>query len=247
MSTPALADTLLVHGSFHSSDCWGDLPERLSQAGITAHVVALPGHTGRPHPALGVNMRLYANGVIHRAEEVGRPLLLVGHSMGGFVISAAAELRPDLFARMVYLSAFVPKMGRSSLATVPPTSALLRASLAFRPNGSVAMKTEPGKQVFYNRCDKQLQEQAVGRLCPQPVRPLFSTITVTPDRLGTVPKRYIETTDDNAVPVESQRVMQGHQTFESVESIDSDHSPFLSAPERLSQEIVRACSAPFSG
>ena len=62
-------------------------------------------------------------------------------------------------------------------------------------------------------------------------------------RLGQVPKHYIECMYDAAIPLESQRAMQSHMAFRSVHTMDSDHSPFLSAPSALAEVVAKIASA----
>lgn len=68
---------------------------------------------------LEVSLDAYAEAILAQARAMppGK-LVLVGHSMGGAAITAAASRRPDLFARLVYLCAFVPRPGKP-VATLP--------------------------------------------------------------------------------------------------------------------------------
>lgn len=230
---------LLVHGSFHTGACWEALLPHLAERGLAARTVTLSGHRGNPKSSWLVSMATYGTDVIEAAEALGTPCLLLGHSMGGVVISEAAQRRPDLFARMIYLCAFVPKVGRSSsLLTLGPASRALW--MGMRPSlfsGVLTIAPKSARHVFYNRCEPNAQDRAIGLLSPQPMRACTSSVRATATGLGSVPKHYIECLDDNALPLSSQRAMQAHMPFENVRSLDSDHSPFICKPAQLAELI----------
>jgi pimeloyl-ACP methyl ester carboxylesterase len=231
---------LLVHGACHTGECWELLEPQLARRGFEVHTLTLSGHRGNPKAPLLVSIKTYGGDVLARADQIGEPCILLGHSMGGFVISEAAERRPDLFSSLIYLTAFVPRFGGRSVITrmAPTTDALNRAGRP-RLDGSVAIPAEAAKGVFYNRCAPELQAWAGERLCPQPIRAALSAVRATPAGLGSVRKHYIECTDDNALPIASQRAMQAHMSFDRIETLDSDHSPFLCMPNVLADTVAR--------
>ena len=58
-------------------------------------------------------MQSYAQRVAEVMRTAKEPVILVGHSMGGFVISAAAEQQPETVAKLVYLAAFLLDDGQT--------------------------------------------------------------------------------------------------------------------------------------
>jgi pimeloyl-ACP methyl ester carboxylesterase len=81
---------VLVHGAFHGAWCWDRLTPELERLGHTAVAVDLPGCGDR----LGEKASLASwRGALRDVIEDGD--VLVGHSMGGFVISLAADEVPD--------------------------------------------------------------------------------------------------------------------------------------------------------
>jgi pimeloyl-ACP methyl ester carboxylesterase len=232
---------LLVHGAFHSGECWSLFEPHLKARGFEVHVLTLGGHRGNPRPAGEVSMQSYGDDVIARAEQIGRPCMLLGHSMGGMVVSTAAERRPELFSSVVYLAAFAPPYGEHSTMDLPPTSPEMMASppQMAEGGGAVVYSEEAARRVFYNRCTPELQDFAVARLSPQPIGGGMGRIQTSEAGLGSVPKHYIECTDDAALPITSQRTMQSHMSFGSIQTLDADHSPFLSAPAELADAILK--------
>jgi pimeloyl-ACP methyl ester carboxylesterase len=238
---------ILVHGAFHAGDCWGLLEPQLLARGFEVHAPTLGGHRGTVRPAADVSMRSYGADIIACAEEIGRPCVLLGHSMGGMAISQAAEQRPDLFETLIYLAAYAPPYGGASLGDLPPVSQLMTAALMSglerRPDGTAVFPADGAREVFYNRCTPEEQAFALARLSPQPLGATGEPVVTTRARLGSLPKHYIECVDDQALPIESQRAMQAHMRFASVHTLASDHSPFISAPTALADVVEQIASA----
>ena len=109
---------VLVHGAFTGSASWSGVIERLSDRSIDAVAVA--------NPLRGIgNDAAYVNDVIASLE---RPVVLVGHSYGGMVVTEAAAANPAVTG-LVYVCAFAPDHGESAfaLSTKYPGSTLGQA------------------------------------------------------------------------------------------------------------------------
>lgn len=65
----------------------------LRQRGHEAHAIDLPGHRDNPAPLSEVTMDAYVQRVVEAVEDLEGPLVLVGHSLGGAIISQVAERR----------------------------------------------------------------------------------------------------------------------------------------------------------
>src|SRR5699024_7113372 len=106
---------VFVHGAFAESSSWNGVIEQLYAAGITSVAVANPLRSISGDAA-------YVRDVI---ASIDGPVVLVGHSYGGLVISEASSAN-DKVAALVYVSAFVPEQGDSafSLSASAPGSTL---------------------------------------------------------------------------------------------------------------------------
>jgi pimeloyl-ACP methyl ester carboxylesterase len=234
-----MKNILLVHGSFHTGECWELLIPALARRGFVAHAPTLRGQRGSPRNTLLVSMKSYARDVLEVAEQIEAPLILLGHSLGGFVISEAAERRPELFSMLIYLTAAVPKLGKCSLRDSMPPDHRRRDSPTLKLRPTITFPPEIARGFFYNRCTEEVQQRAIKLLSPQPLRPLLGTLWTTKERLCSVKKHFIECAHDNVMPLEGQRAMQKHLRFESVQTLDTDHSPFFSNAEALADAVER--------
>jgi pimeloyl-ACP methyl ester carboxylesterase len=231
---------ILVHGAFHTGECWFLLRPILERRGFAVQTPTLRGQRGNPRHPLRVTWKTYAEDIVACAEKLSEPAILLGHSMGGFSISAAAEKRPDLFSSLIYLAPAVPKLGRSTLRDA------MTAEQASAPRPKMSINaTFPADRAaghFYNCCTPEIQARAAALLSPQPLRPLLGAINTTPAKLGAIPKHFFECLQDRTMPIAGQREKQANLKFDTVQTLDSDHSPFLSAPEALADAIERVCA-----
>ena len=88
----------LIHGAWHGGWCWSKTASLLREAGHQVSAPDLPGHGARGRwrwRAGGVSMGDYIDSVADMVLRAPAPLILVGHSMGGMVITGAAERHPD--------------------------------------------------------------------------------------------------------------------------------------------------------
>ena len=226
---------VLVHGAWHGGWCWYKVVSLLRQQGHTVLAPDLPAHGRDQTPINSVSMGSYAQRVADVMRTVGEPVILVGHSMGGFVISAAAEQQPESVAKLVYLAAFLLDDGQTfGDAASRDTGSTVSSGLVPSPDGaSLTIASNRLKDIFYGDCsdaDVALAELALG---PESGAALGAQMRVTAQRWGRIPRVYIECTKDRAVSIASQRAMVERLPCEKVITMETDHSPFFSAPEQL--------------
>ncbi|NCO85472.1 MAG: alpha/beta fold hydrolase [Rhodobacterales bacterium] len=231
---------LLIHGSCHGAWCWDALIAELAALGRQARAIDLPSHGADATPAHEVTLALYARAIVAAMDA---PVVLVGHSMAGYPITAAADLAPERIARLVYLCAYAPMPGLSlaqmrRLATTQPlidaiTVASDRATFRFDPAKAVDR--------LYHDVAPAIAAAAVARLGAQPIAP-----QETPWQPGpsvTLPRSYIRCTDDRAIPPDFQETMTAGWPAECVHTLPTSHSPFLSAPKALALLLCQIADA----
>jgi pimeloyl-ACP methyl ester carboxylesterase len=225
-----MSDLLLVHGSCHGAWCWDALVPALARHGITADAIDLPGRDGSP-----TTLDDYARAITAAA----RPgTVLVGHSAGGYAITAAAEGDPTRFAGLIYLCAYLPVAGQSlaDMRRAGPSQPLLPAIRMAEDRVSFTIDPALAPAVFYHDCPPDVAASATATLCPQPVAPqecpLFPTVAQT------LPRHYIVCRQDRAIPPDYQAQMARVLPKAAVTSLDASHSPFLSMPDQLAARLA---------
>lgn len=239
MMTAPPATIMLVHGACHGGWCWERLAPLIEAAGHRVLIPDLPGRAAMGTPGWWRwTLKDYADVIVATARQADRPVVALGHSMGGQVISAAAEAAPDLFERLVYLAAFLPAHGDSivSLAPMNKEADIAQATHTSLLTGRLTITPETAQPVFYGDCSVADFEWVKRRLVPEPVRPSFGKVSLS-ERFQSIRRSYIRCTQDRALSVQFQDRMIERQPCQKVATLEASHSPFLSMPDRLAETL----------
>lgn len=231
---------VLVHGAWHGAWCWAGLQAELDGRGVASLAIDLPGHGASPLAPTDLHgdaAELAATLDAVGRRHPGRPLVLVGHSYGGAVITEAAHGRSDV-NHLVYVAAFALHADESVmglLGTLDQRRVALGTAIVQAADGITSTVTDDGaRAAFYGRCPEPAIEAALARLCPQPVATMTQTTTGSP--LGDTPSTYVLCTDDEAVHPDHQAVMADR--CDRRIDLATDHSPFVSAIGELADVIA---------
>jgi pimeloyl-ACP methyl ester carboxylesterase len=239
-----MATFILVHGAMHGGWCWHKLVPLLEAQGHRVLAPDLPGMGQDPTPLSEVTLSTWAEFIARRARDAGEPVMLVGHSRGGTVISEAAELAPQAMLGLVYLAALLLPAGEKAFdaAVAEDARSAAEPGQGAADGLSVCVEPEAARALFYNRASPEDAIWASARLCPEPLAPNLIALSVTRERWGRLPRAYIECLDDRAVPIELQRAMHAALPCDPVVTMDSDHSPFLCEPRALAAHLADIAS-----
>jgi pimeloyl-ACP methyl ester carboxylesterase len=227
---------VLVHGLMHGAWCWEKVVPLLRSKGHKVVAFDLParGDDARAHEDVTLEHYVQAAADVVRAQA--EPVVLVGHSAAGTILSELAERMPEHVARLVYVAAMLLPSGESIFSGFIEKTQI---ALGLAIEGASAVKTDDGliRRSFYNTSSDEDSANAIERLCAEPLRPLREPVRVTPERYGRVKRAFIQTRFDNAVPLAVQAAMCAALPCNPVIVMDTDHSPFYSAPVELAAYI----------
>ncbi|MEK5336692.1 alpha/beta fold hydrolase [Bacillus sp. FSL M8-0166] len=224
---------VFVHGAFQGKWIWKKVTPLLEKNGHKVIAIDLPGSGEDVTPPQEVTFKCYTDKVTDILEKIDHPVILVGHSMSGLVVSQVAEYVPDKIKKLVYVCAIVPQNGQSlqDLGGGPKDTSFNEEEK------TLTLIDEYIADGFLNECSDEDIIFAKRKMRPQPVLPFSGKVTLSPENFGRVPRVYIETTKDHAIPIEVQREMYKQIPFENTFSIDADHSPFFSQAETLTKYL----------
>ena len=231
---------LLVHGAWHGGWCWEQVVPFLEAAGHQATAPDLPGHGSNACPIADVTLNSYVESLCDLLDGLDQTVVLVGHSMGGIVISELAERRPDSVAQLVYLSAFLIGKGETLLETNQDDHDSLLSKYRQIAEDKLSMTVHPEgiRSLFYHDCSDEDAAAAQARLVPQALAPITTPISVTETNWGRIPRAYIECLQDRALTLDLQRHMQdAHPCGETI-SLDCGHFPHYAQPELLADALI---------
>ena len=231
---------ILVHGAWHGAWCWFKTAPLLEKLGHKVITLDLPAHGIDKSPTASVTLKAYSERVVEVLDASPEPVILVGHSMGGIVITEAAQARPGKITKLVYVTAFLLKDGETLLdvASQDPL-ALVMPNLVMNADGSSAtLKDEVINEAFYGDCSPSDITLARSLLVPQAGAPFATPVHTTAEAWGSVQRYYIECLQDRAISIDSQRSMVNKNGVVRVHTMNTSHSPFLSAPQELVAHLV---------
>ncbi|WAS99593.1 alpha/beta fold hydrolase [Nannocystis punicea] len=239
-TTGASMHFVLVHGAWHGAWCWATTARLLEARGHRVTPLDLPSHGDDETAPASVTLAHYAGRVIAALDAIEGTVVLVGHSMGGIVISTVAEARPAKVEKLVYLSAFLLPNGTSLLdVALRDTHSLATPNLRVRSDeGVVDIHREAVAEIFYADCEPEVVDRARTLLKPNPLAPFATPLALTDASYGSVRRFYIACAKDRAITPAAQRAMVTAMPCEAVHELHTDHSPFFSQPNRLHDVLV---------
>ena len=224
---------VLVHGAWADASGWSGVAGRLKAKGYT---VIAPANPLRGVPADAAYLKTVL-------QSIRGPIVLVGHSYGGMVMTNAATGVPNVKA-LVYIAAFAPDQGETAggIEQINPGSQAAGGNLTIRPFGG-------GKDVYITPADfhqvfcQDLPAQQSALMAAEQ-RPLalsaFADVSGVP-AWKTIPSWYMVASQDHAIPPATERFMARRMRATTVE-VDSSHVAMISHPAAVTRLVLRAAA-----
>jgi len=229
---------VMVHGAWQASYAWEEVENQLTAQGYQVNVLNLKGHGEDNTPVNELSFSGYVAQVKEVINSFNEPVILIGHSLGGAVITQTAAEIPAKIGKLIYVAGFIPQSGKSVLdyAGIDKAS-LLGPVLEFSADQTLAGVTNPGinfpKVFIQDGTDKQ-QKFVLDHYRAEPVIPLATPLKYTTDNYTAAGKKYyVFTTADNAISYPFQQQMAKDAGITRTFTTNSGHSPFISKPSEL--------------
>lgn len=220
---------ILVHGAWHGPWCWEKIVPLLDAQGYKIRTPELSN-------TAETTLKSLVQELVVWLEFYDSPVILVGHSMAGVIISQVAEKIPEKIEKLIYVTAFIPEergclLDEAKKAKGPGLSAEMWLDDAHV--FSYLKKSSETKRLLLSASSEEDATKSVERLTPQVFQPFRAHVNLSADRFGQVPKRYVVCMKDETLFAEDQLRMANRVGCEIVTLEGADHSPFYSAPEAL--------------
>ena len=235
MPDSAATTAVLVHGAFADASGFGGVIRELSSAG---HEAVAP-----PNPLRSLAFDASALSAVVKA--IDGPVLLVGHSYGGAVITqAGADL--DNVVGLVYLAAFGIDAGESCASVQGPFPPSMLASTSY-PTPYDAAGAPSGPDLYIRKdqfretfcADVPVDAAEVMYATQRPLSLAALTENATQAAWKTKPSWYLVSERDNAIPPDAERFM-AKRMGAVTEEIDGSHTAFIAQPVRVAGFIKKA-------
>lgn len=233
---------VLVHGAWQAPFVWDSVKAELIKAGQNVVVVQLPGHgTDQTNPGV-ITMNSYRDQIVSAINSVSGKVILVGHSLSGFAISAVEEVIPNRIDKLVFLASYIPSSGKNPLSLamtdnqthVIPGNPLLVDTI----HGVLDFVRDSIAPIFCPDASSATQAKVVANFRPDPVIPFNQTVETTTANFGNADKYYIHTLQDEVIGIDLQKRMVQTAGITKVYSLNTSHSPFLSKPDSVTATLL---------
>ena len=231
---------VLVHSAWLGAWQWEQTAKTLTEKGHTVITPNLPGHGSDKTSPAEITMDNYIKTITDILDKQKDPVILVGHSFNGITVSRVAELRPKKVSKLVYLTAFLLPNGGSffkAVQGVEGSKAVENFYLSEDQTYALVKEAEI-QNAFAHDIPTEAFAAAKPYIVPEPAAPLSYELEITDANFGSVPKYYIECTEDRAIPIEVQRAMYKDQVAKSF-SLASSHTPNFSQPQKLAEILLK--------
>ncbi len=231
---------VLIHGGWQGSWSWYKVVTVLETLGHQVTTVELPSHGIDATNPGAVTLQDYTDEVVAALDAISGPVVLVAHSMGGIVASSAAEARPAKIEKLVYVAAFLIPNGSSLLdVALTDTEALTTPNFIIDfQAATVDVNRAALRDIYYNTSPATDVALARTLFKKNALQPLGTPLQLSQAKWGSVRRFYIEALRDHAISLSVQRGMVAQLPVEHVYTMDTDHSPFFSAPLVLSAYLI---------
>jgi pimeloyl-ACP methyl ester carboxylesterase len=229
-------NVVLVHGAFAESASWNGVIRRLQEQGYTTIAAA------NPLRSVSGDAQFLASIL----DSIEHPVVLVGHSYGGSVISTAA-LGKDNVKALVFVAAFAPEEGES----IVELSGRSPGSTLGETLESVALSD--GSTDFYIRqemfhqqfaADAPAEQAALDAVTQRPLRDVAQNEGSGSPAWKSIPSWFVFGELDKNIPLKVHRFMaERAQAREVVEIEGGSHTVGGSHPEEVADVILRAIKA----
>ena len=239
-SASSAATIVLVHGAGHGPWAWERVVDALEPRGVPTVLVDRRRPTAPDRRVIG---DLHENARLVRAalDATPGPLVLVGHSAGGPIITEAAAGHRRVRS-LVYLCASMPD--EEGVDPVLHRDPSYQAALRPQPDGTTIVEPADARTAFYSDCSDEDAAWATARLTPQE-RPPEARQRPTSVAWRGIPAVFVVCGRDRTIRPDAQR--ENSRLAEAVVEWPVGHSPFLNRPELVAdllERLARDASAP---
>lgn len=231
---------VLVHGAHLTSGIWGPVQSHLHSKGFNTVAFDVP---GRAEDGVTATQATLDSAVRKLCNVIGiqaSPVILVGHSQGGAIISHALGQCPKHIKGLIYIAAVVPLPGTSAFEDLSKEDGVWFSKCAILDSNKkvwTLLPNAPLYEAFMADVPQRESEKYKSIFVDEPSLIGDGIIKYDQILFNKIPKIFIETTQDRIITIATQQRIQSREIFAKTYSLTSSHSPFFSVPKLLANVL----------
>lgn len=231
-----MATFVLIHGMWHGGWCWEKVIALLQTAGHEVHAPTLSGLAERSHLRNdNIDLNTHVQEVVDLITAKNlHNVILVGHSLGGFMAPVVAEKIPERIAHIVSLDGIVPENGKALKDLIGNFWDLFQQKAS---EGGDDWWCPPIPDWTFGVSGTEL-ELMRSKLTPHPLRTLITVVTHENPRAKSIPSTFILCSEDQSadeLAVEAKKFADLGMHFRS---LPTGHDAMITMPDELTKILL---------
>jgi pimeloyl-ACP methyl ester carboxylesterase len=237
---------VLVHGALFTSAGWMKAQSALQTDGYNVATVDVPGRAGDGIAHSQIDIGTAAEKVCQVASLQNGPVILVGHSQGGAVITQALDKCAAQVKALVFVAAVAPLNGEIAFQMLDPNvdTAFMQCVMP-DPKAHVFRLNRQGPLYasFFQDLPLDEADAVTASMVDEPMGIGSTPLSFPQAAYDATPKFYVEALKDRVLTPGTQKKIQARVQWQKVFSMDTGHSPFLSRPTEFVQVLKDIASS----
>ncbi len=234
---------VLVHGAWQSTGTWDLLVPLLEKSG---HKVITPVLTGlgtdqrRLSPA--ITLRQHVEDVARELSRLAGPVMLVGHSYAGMIISGVVEANPTRVERLAFLDAFIPEDGQCVLDLLPAEIGAHFRKVAREHGDGWRLPGGEGQLDLWGLKPGEARDFVRARLCDFSLRCFEEPLPLPANRKASVPATFVTCVAEGypARPFFAPFAAKARASCWAVAEVNTGHDCQVERPSEIADILLAA-------
>lgn len=234
---------VLVHGAWQSTGTWDLLTPLLEEHGhrvITPVLSGLGADQNRLSPDITLNQHI--EDVTLELSRFPDPVILVGHSYAGMIISGVAEKNPTQVRRLVFLDGFIPEDGQSVLDLLPPETGAYFREVARKHGDGWRLPGGEGQLDLWGLKPGEARDFVRARLCDFSLRCFEERLDLPANRKASIPATFVAGVAEGypARPIFRPFAAKARASGWEIAELETGHDCHVERPQEVANILLSA-------
>ena len=237
---------VLVHGAWQSTGTWDLLTPLLEKHGHRVITPILSGlGTDQKRLSPDITLTQHIENVTHELSRLPDPVILVGHSYAGMIISGVAERNPTQLRRLVFLDGFIPENGQSVLDLLPPETGAYFREVAQKHGDGWRLPGGEGQLDLWGLKPGPARDFVRARLCDFSLHCFEEQLRLPANRKAGIPATFVACVAEGypARPIFEPFAAKARASGWDMAELKTGHGCQVERPEEVANILLAAAES----